>query len=216
MIATDREVSKRKSTMKVNFISCILSLCTLLPRASSQDGISVTYTAADDASWAIYSQNLSTTLGEDKQLLYDDFIQGCQRAVNDKYGDMVNCAEDDKFRLRMNRDQPQSCYNYTEIGYKKIRAPKELFDLITNFYNGNKGNDKTEWATINTYHNMWSAPPTIMHLNQAQFSGGGASLQTQIWNAARDILEEWSGQVLSPVSLYGIRLYHNASILTPQ
>ena len=29
------------------------------------------------------------------------------------------------------------------------------------------------------------------------------------------VLEAWTGQTLSPVSLYGIRLYHNGSILSP-
>jgi hypothetical protein len=68
----------------------------------------------------------------------------------------------------------------------------------------------------NTYHNMWEIPPTIMHMNQPKFKGGGPQLQSQIWHVAKELMEEWSGQELSPVSLYGIRLYHNGSILAPQ
>ena len=35
------------------------------------------YTASDDASWAIQSGDLSSVLGEDKQVLYDSFIKDC-------------------------------------------------------------------------------------------------------------------------------------------
>ena len=35
------------------------------------------YTAGDDASWAIRSRDLSAMLGEDKQVLYDNFINDC-------------------------------------------------------------------------------------------------------------------------------------------
>jgi len=91
-----------------------------------------------------------------------------------------------------------------------------MFALIQKFYQDNKGHDEIEWKQINTYHNMWEAPPTMMHLNQNRFVGGGAHLQNTIWVSAKKVMEEWSGQQLSPVSLYGIRLYHNGSILAPQ
>lgn len=62
---------------------------------------------------------------------------------------------------------------------------------------------------------MWDAPPTIVLLNNASVPGGGPEFQAKIWKMASPILEEWTGQELNPVSLYGIRLYHNNSILTP-
>jgi prolyl 4-hydroxylase len=34
-------------------------------------------------------------------------------------------------------------------------------------------------------------------------------------NAAKPIMEEWTGQELMAVSLFGIRTYHRGSILTP-
>ena len=59
------------------------------------------YRPADDASWAIQSQRLSTMLGEDKQKLYDEFIGACN-------GIHRHCANDDLHRLKMNRLQPPS------------------------------------------------------------------------------------------------------------
>lgn len=56
--------------------------------------------------------------------------------------------------------------------------------------------------------------PTIVHLNQ-QRTGGSTELQDKVWELVRPVLEQWTGQHLAPVSLYGIRLYHNNSILTP-
>lgn len=56
--------------------------------------------------------------------------------------------------------------------------------------------------------------PTIVHLNKQQ-SGGSMELQQKVWDLVQPVLEEWTGHHLSPVSLYGIRLYHNNSILAP-
>jgi prolyl 4-hydroxylase len=105
--------------------------------------------------------------------------------------------------------------NYTHQGYEKIRAPKELFDLVHDFWVKNKHLAEVEWKNINTYHNMWEVPPSIVMMNDENVPGGGSALQSKIWNIARPLMEEWTGQELSPVSLYGIRIYHNKSILAP-
>jgi prolyl 4-hydroxylase len=170
------------------------------------------YEPFDDASWAIHSTKLSSTvLGGHVQRLYDDFIDKCDAAIGS-----ASCVNEDQFRLRMNREQPSSVYNYTKLGYEKIKAPPELFAMILDFYKKNKHRAETEWKNVNTYHNMWEAPPTIVHLNRKyKHSGGGGNLQTKIWDIARPLMEQWTGQELAPVSLYGIRLYHNSSILAP-
>jgi prolyl 4-hydroxylase len=52
----------------------------------------------------------------------------------------------------MNLRQPRRMQNYTELGYKKIRAPKELFSLIEDFWNKNKGKAMVEhWSVANTF-----------------------------------------------------------------
>jgi prolyl 4-hydroxylase len=61
---------------------------------------------------------------------------------------------------------------------------------------------------------MWDAPPTIFFVNKEEF-GGSLELQNKIFQKSRVLMEEWTGQQLSPVSLYGVRVYHNGSILAP-
>ncbi len=42
--------------------------------------------------------------------------------------------------------------NYTELGYKKIRAPAPLFKLLSEFWEKNKGKGKLEqWGIGYTY-----------------------------------------------------------------
>ena len=173
------------------------------------------YTIFDDASWAITHPVVSNVLGDHILPLYNTYIEDCSKATSSA-GRPHDCADEEIHRLDMNTYQPASVYNYTKVGYQKIKAPPELFKLIRDFYDKNRGKDVTEWKTINTYHNMWDTPPTIMTLNQPTWEGGGQELQDQIWETAKDLMQEWSGQELSPVSLYGIRLYHNGSILAPQ
>jgi prolyl 4-hydroxylase len=97
---------------------------------------------------------------------------------------------------------------------QKIKAPKELFALIKDFWDKNRDKSEVEWSQINTYHNMWDSPPTIVHMNQHRM-GGSPELQAKIFDMMKEVMEEWTGQILSPVSLYGIRSYHDGSILAP-
>eukprot|EP00529_Nitzschia_sp_RCC80_P005363 CAMPEP_0113520682 /NCGR_PEP_ID=MMETSP0014_2-20120614/44232_1 /TAXON_ID=2857 /ORGANISM="Nitzschia sp." /LENGTH=988 /DNA_ID=CAMNT_0000418581 /DNA_START=335 /DNA_END=3301 /DNA_ORIENTATION=+ /assembly_acc=CAM_ASM_000159 len=186
-------------------ISLILILCNVVQAAD--------YTVQDSASWAISSDKLSTILGEDKQTLYDDYMDGCNEAVN-RTADTDFCRNNDRHRIHMNVEQPSSVYNYTNKGYEKIRAPEELFSVIKQFWEANRDKAEVEWKDINVYHNTWEAPPTIVHLNQER-TGGSTALQNKIWKLVQPILQEWTGHYLEGVSLYGIRLYHNNSILAP-
>ena len=186
-------------------ISLILILCNVVQATD--------YTVQDSASWAISSDRLSTILGKDKQKLYDDYMDGCNKAMN-RTSDDDFCRYNDRHRIYMNVEQPSSVYNYTKKGYEKIRAPEELFSIIKEFWEANRDKAEVEWKGTNVYHNTWDAPPTIVHLNQER-SGGSAALQNKIWKLVKPILEEWTGQYLEGVSLYGIRLYHNNSILAP-
>jgi len=187
-------------------ILLFIESCLLISVASEEPTIIY---PSDDVSWAVQSTQLKYNSFQER---YDRFLEGCNEAAR---RGVTFCQREDNHRLKMNREQPQSVYNYTEMGYAKIKAPKELFQKIQSFYLQNKGSDETEWKSINTYHNMWEAPPTMMHLNNRKFKGGGADLQASIWDVAKPLMEDWTGQELSPVSLYGIRVYHNGSILAP-
>jgi len=172
------------------------------------------YSAFDSASWAVTTDRLSTMLGIDKQSLYDDYITACDTAVS-KTNKLNNgiCSDDDKFRMRMNRYQPRSVYNYTKYGYAKTRVPTDLYVLIKEVFDKNRNLAETEWKEYNVYHNAWESPPTIINIHKENV--GGSNLTSKIEEKVKPILERWTGQRLSPVSTYGIRLYHHGSILAP-
>ena len=167
------------------------------------------YSAFDSASWAITSSNLSPLLGTDKQDLYNDFIKGCDAAVEEKEGRSAFCTFGERSRFEMNALQPSSCYNYTKAGYAKTKAPPELYAEIKEYFDANRDNSRIEWKDITVYHNTWDSPPTFIDLQK------NMGLTRRIERVVQPILEEWTGQKLRPVSSYGIRLYHNNSILTP-
>jgi len=166
-----------------------------------------------DNSWAIMSDQLSGVFGN-KQALYDDFMDQCRHAAGEKKAKSV-CDDGEKQRIHMNRLQPAGMRNYTELGFAKIRAPEAVFSLIAKFWEENKHLAETEWKALNPYHNMWAAPPELVSVQDEKIPGGGEHLQSQIWESSRKVLEEWTGQHLAPCSMWGIRIYHNNSILTP-
>ena len=167
------------------------------------------YTASDDASWAITSQNLSNDiLNSDKQAVYDTFITEC--VSRDK-----NCEAENKIRIKMNVEQPKSVVNYTKTGFKKIRAPESLYRLIKEFWDNNRDETSVELNGASPYHNSWSVPTNILPTEDSNLIGGGYNLSAAIWNQARTLLENWTGQKLSGSSVYGVRVYHNQSILLP-
>lgn len=198
------------SLIQVTLLLCVTNYCQ-----------SHSYTPSDDASWAIHSNRLSTLLTSDKQAIYDNYIDQCNKAaVEDQKRegrprDTRFCTYNDGFRMRMNREQPSSVYNYTTLGYEKIKTPSQLFQLIQEFYHTNKHQASVEWPTVNTYQNLWEFPSTIVRLEDPVLKGGGVKLKEKVLQHAQNLLEEWVGQKLSPVSLYGVRQYHRGSILAP-
>lgn len=196
----------------------LLFISSHLAAVTSQDiyGEHPSYGPQDDVSWAIVSPEVSSLLGEHTQELYYDFMNKCEQAVaNAEDVDPDLCEKDEQYRMIMNKYQPSGMYNYTKMGFAKIKCPPGLFKILSRFYKRNSGRDKTEWPQLNTYHNLWDTNPTIIHLNKEENLGGGPRLQSVVFNEAKKIMEDWTGQELSPVSLYGVRLYHNGSILAP-
>ena len=71
------------------------------------------------------------------------------------------------------------------------------------------------WAAGNTFTNHWSSPTFMLSVENPELLGGGFELKNRIWDAARDTIQEWIGETLTPCSLYGIRIYNEGSILAP-
>lgn len=106
--------------------------------------------------------------------------------------------------------------NYTSTGFKKLKAPKPLWDLINNYWQKNKAKKaQEEWGMGNIYTNNWAAPTYMVSIENNQLRGGGTKFKNEIWEAARPTIEAWTGMKLQPSSLYGIRVYTEGAILAP-
>jgi hypothetical protein len=150
---------------------------------------------------------------------YDQYMQACADFYNSKKGGTVGtdqCRENEDDRISMTLRQPQSMRNYTDLGYRKIRAPEHVFQLLKDFWEKNKENRTPEkWSIGNIYTNHWESPTFMVSVEDESLEGGGWVLKQHIWNAARDTIEEWTGHRQAECSLYGIRIYTNGAVLAP-
>lgn len=55
----------------------------------------------------------------------------------------------------------------------------------------------------------------MVSVENRTLKGGGALLKQKVWDASRDTIQEWTGQRLADVSLYGIRVYETGAVLAP-
>jgi prolyl 4-hydroxylase len=96
----------------------------------------------------------------DVQKRYDDFLRGCFEEYN-KTGKGDICYDTEDERVAMTLRQPRSMYNYTTVGYTKMRLPSEVFASIKSFWESNRLLNTTEsWPEGYTYtnhaSNQWS------------------------------------------------------------
>jgi prolyl 4-hydroxylase len=135
----------------------------------------------------------------DRQAAYDAYIKGCRDANPGSRGNRCLSTEED--RIEMSLRQPQSMQNYTEIGFKKIRAPEALFALIKDFWDKNHKNGKEEqWGSANTYTNNWEFSSEMVSVEDSGLRGGGSVLKQRIWDSARDVRRSFHFHVLLRLS----------------
>lgn len=146
----------------------------------------------------------------DKQKYYDGLLKGCR----DRYGD--ECDVNERERVELNVEQPGNMVNFTETGYKKVRLPEHAFSLLSKFWERNKNREELElWDKGDMTTNFWEADQHMVNLESNALRGGGQAIKEKVWKAAEDVLTEWTGQELRACSLYGIRVYHTGSVLSP-
>jgi hypothetical protein len=76
-------------------------------------------------------------------------LNGCIQAFGKKGS---RCESTEADRIEMTLRQPSGMVNYTEVGYKKIKAPEKVFKLIKEFWDRNNDKQKPEnWGAGNTY-----------------------------------------------------------------
>ena len=98
-----------------------------------------------DVSWPMHHQEW-TPLNQERKEAYDEFMEGCREAYGAK-GHLCDVNEED--RIEMTLRQPQSMVNYTDTGFMKIKAPKELKELLTKHWEINKdARAKENWPKV--------------------------------------------------------------------
>merc|ERR1719197_2437402 len=69
----------------------------------------------------------------DRNKFYEEVMQGCRdRYDGGRKGRSCDYSERD--RVAMSLRQPQSMQNYTDTGFKKIKAPEKVFKLLQDFW----------------------------------------------------------------------------------
>lgn len=150
-----------------------------------------------------------------KQDEYDAMISACETHYGSS-GPRSVCKVTEEDRVEMSLRQPAGMQNYTDLGFKKIKAPPEVWAAVKKFWEENKdrSNWKNEnWPRGNTYTNHWTAPTYMVNVEDMRLRGAGSGIKRKIWDAARDTIQEWTGEELTDCSLYGIRVYTEGSVL---
>jgi prolyl 4-hydroxylase len=152
----------------------------------------------------------------DRQTLFDEYMQGCRDywSADERKAEQGDCDHFEDQRLDHNIDQPISMVNFTDVGYKKIKAPANLFKLLSDFWNENKNNEVDElWQPGNAFLNYWSSSVKMVNVQDYTIGGGGKLLE-ELWGSTVETISEWTGTRLVPSSIYGIRVYKEGAILS--
>ena len=169
----------------------------------------------DETSFGRRSEEPLQILGN-RQAKYLDHLNGCREKFS-LIGESQSCDVYEYERLLMNRRQPQSMINMTEIGFQKVRAPEHLVQLVEAFWKANHHIQTDEdWGIGNSYQNYWESPTTMVSVDDTGLRGSGGKLKREIWSAVSAVMEEWTQQELQPSSLYGVRVYSKGAIMMPQ
>lgn len=148
----------------------------------------------------------------DRQSMYVSHLDSCRKFYSPDDSEWCDIFEYD--RMTMNRRQPQSMMNLTESGWKLLKAPTRLKELIQDFWEKNSDKGKPEnWGRGNTYVNTWDSPTTLVSVDDKGLRGSGVRLKKEVWAATSAVAEEWTKLELQPCSLYGIRVYHEGAVM---
>ena len=74
---------------------------------------------------------------------YRKTMDGCYKAFG-----RHECDATERARIDMNRNQPRTQHNYTEIGFKKTRVPAHMWKDILSFWEENKDKEIAEDVSV--------------------------------------------------------------------
>ena len=192
----------------------------------------------DDDDGTACRQGLDVT---HRDKLYNEYISGCYQ----KYTHQV-CNDSEESRISMNIHQPSNVmFNYTKVGYIKLRAPPELITQITKFWkeeqhryyysnnnmhnnNNNYNNDdddddnysfitqlRNETYDMNNMENIASYSNHWISPSKILHLSSSPNLRKLIHDKIQPIVESWSNIEVTPSSMVGIRIYASGSVVAP-
>lgn len=92
-------------------------------------------------------KDMPVTPLEGAQSRYEEYMQNCFEYYEKQRGKGERCYDTEEDRLEMTYRQPKGMRNYTEVGFKKIRAPDHVYKLIRDFWDKNKDHRQKEVRT---------------------------------------------------------------------
>lgn len=163
-----------------------------------------------DDSWPVQSlEAFRTHATPDRQQAYDAFLTGCGAA----YGADV-CAQSETARIAVNAMQPALLRNLTATGYARVRMPPPVFTLLREHlfqYQENLVPESWGSAQPATFVNHWEEETDTHNLAHYMALADRQRMQRQV----QDVLEDWCGAALTPVAVYGMRIYRRGAVVAP-
>ena len=148
-----------------------------------------------------------------RRRFYRDFMNRWKQNLIKEGQDPSEADEAEEDRIQGNLEQPAMVVNYTSTGYLKVTAPKEVSDMLSQFWENNKHLEEEEGQT--GIINQLDIPTAMVSLDDDSLRGSGERIKQAIWDATRPVVSEWTGQQLVGSSIYGIRVYKEGSVLLP-
>lgn len=161
-----------------------------------------------DESWPIQSIEgfLESTTNNAQRKHYTAYMNGCAEFFGQDL-----CQKNEKERLARNARQPAAMKNLTTLGYIKVQTPAATHEILANHLETFQHNlDSEDWGT-QTSLNHWEAPVDV-HDIQLFLSLEDRQI---IQNEVQAELEKWAATLVTPISMYGIRVYRKGAILPP-
>lgn len=112
-------------------------------------------------------------------------------------------------REERNYEQPKQLPHFTNVGFQVAAIPEDLYKLLQDFYAATRLKSRPE------DHGVFD-PNLSGRQSDTWLSPVPGRLEKRLTNTLRPILASWTGhkeEDLEKTAIYGLRLYHNGSIL---
>jgi len=107
---------------------------------------------------------------------------------------------------RCNREKNENIHSHTQNGFLKSTIPSSLFHKIL-MYHANNQDQKVSESVPGFIHSQQGQASAMLELPN--------ELRQQIHSTLQPIAEAWSGSLLTPSYVYGIREYYRGAVLEP-